>query len=88
MENLFSKSQNSIRKNQLKIEQENLSLVDPKHNLKMIEEARDLFNQIDFQRDELIDMKELKDYILRQFHFEPNKETLLSIIASMDKSCS
>ena len=43
----------------------------------MIKDARDLFDQIDIQRDGIIDIKELKEYLRNNFNFEPNQETLL-----------
>jgi Ca2+-binding EF-hand superfamily protein len=50
----------------------------------MVKEAREIFDQIDVSRDGNASMKEFKEFFQKRFRFVPNKETLLSIVASID----
>ncbi len=55
-------------------------------NISNVKMAWDLFEQIDFKRDNFIDMDELEEFLIKNFKFHPTKETMMRLIAEMDST--
>ncbi len=86
----MSKTPFENRRNSKSIKKDNIKedefYVKKDFNLSNVKLAKDLFEQIDFKRDNFIDMDELEEFLIKNFKFYPTKETIMRLMAEMDST--